>query len=262
MGGVKGDQPGIGLALLQRIRRLLHARLFTRRCCYRITPASGLDAVAYSFFGMRPAQIGHRPASQACCMARAIRSGSAPARSRCSAARRRSPVPSRTSRRWPCRRRRRRSPDSPDRPPSDIPGRCGCCSGSARPGPLPIGLPAGITLAAPGLLQPPGHDRVVAGVARAPESLRRPAARSLRAWRPGRAAASSCRRALRASPSRRRGCRGPSRISRPSRATRTASSAVKQPAVFGRIVYRVEVEEVEHVAALLCRSAARGGRRP
>ena len=46
--------------------------------------------------------------------------------------------------------------------------------GLSTPWPLPIGLPAGITLARPRLLEPPGHDRVVAGVAEDLEPLLRP----------------------------------------------------------------------------------------
>src|SRR5208283_1416846 len=41
-----------------------------------IRPSIGLDAVAYNFFGMRPAKCASRPASQAYLIAYAIRSGS------------------------------------------------------------------------------------------------------------------------------------------------------------------------------------------
>ena len=43
--------------------------------------------------------------------------------------------------------------------------------GFSTPCPLPIGLPAGITLVAPACLEPAGHDRVVAGVAEHLEPL-------------------------------------------------------------------------------------------
>ena len=117
-----------------------------------MTPSMGLDAVAYSFLGMRPAPAASVPASTARRMAWAIRSGSrAPA----------IPVLSRT----------------PSQPSSiamrDVAGRADPgvddhrVVGSSRlrssrmirmllglrtPCPLPIGLPAGITLAAPASL--------------------------------------------------------------------------------------------------------------
>src|SRR5262249_52239744 len=44
--------------------------------CEAIRPSTGLDAVVYDLFGIRPARCASRPASQACLIAYAIRNGS------------------------------------------------------------------------------------------------------------------------------------------------------------------------------------------
>ena len=43
--------------------------------------------------------------------------------------------------------------------------------GLSTPWPLPMGLPAGMTLAAPAAFEPAGHDRIVAGVDQHLEAL-------------------------------------------------------------------------------------------
>ena len=107
------------------------------------------------------------------------------------------------------------------------------------PCPEPIGLPAGMTLVAPAFFQSPGGHRIVARVAQHLKTLRPRVARSLATWRSGRAVASSRRPALPASPNPRRDSPGSTESRVPAAPTRTASSAVKQPAVLGSSVYRL-----------------------